>query len=141
MGKIYNFQTFAVIFILAGTYALVFSESGFLERARFQKKRIELERRLVDLKAENEDLVAAYEFYRKGGLTKSDVMKAGYIEKGEKLIFFKGAKDDSRPRDLPGETSDAPGITMREARIMWIILSIVIFLFYLSRKSVTSRAD
>ncbi len=141
MGKIYNIRTFALVFILFGIYALLFSESGLLERISLQRKKADLEKKLGMLKYENDELTAAYELYRKGGLKKNDIMKAGYVGKGEKVIFFKGGGEVGTDKGLPEAQYERNSIPLRDIRIIWAVVSLIVLIFYFSRKSVPAGAD
>jgi cell division protein FtsB len=139
LKKVLNFKLILLLFFLSGVYIILFSESGYLERRKHREKINELEKRVMDLKDENVRLNRLYEFYRKGGLTEEDLLRAGYVKKGEKVIFIKGKLpvNEARKKREPGEENP---VSIGNLRIAWIFISAVVFIIYLySRTGVTGE--
>ena len=133
MSKVYNYKLFILLFALSSIYAFVFSNSGFLERAKFKRNQKKLEKRTGVLRDENIRLKKLHRFYLDGGQLKSDVLEHGYIEKGNKYIFFKGPEIFNNKRTLKQSyTEEKKQVPLQYLRIIWVIFSILVLLFFLS---------
>ncbi len=138
MKRVLNFKLLLLLFLLSGVYITLFSESGYLERRIHRKKIGELEKRVSDLKNENTRLSSLYEFYREGGLTEEDLLKAGYVKKGEKIIFFKGKLPQNEATRKTDRESEKP-VSVKNLRIVWIFISAVVLIIFFFQRSGTTE--
>ncbi len=139
MKKILNFKLILLLFLLSGVYITLFSESGYLERRKHGEKISELKKRVADLKNENTRLKRLSEFYREGGLTEEDLLRAGYVKKGEKVIFVKGKLPGNDGLKKP-DPDDESFISMGNLRIAWIFISaLVLIVYFYSRTGMTGE--
>jgi cell division protein FtsB len=139
LKKVLNFKLILLLFFLSGVYISLFSESGYLERIKHGEKISELEKRVLDLKDENIRLNRLYKFYREGGLTEEDLLKAGYVKKGEKVIFIKGKLPVNEELKKP-ELDDESLISIGNLRITWVFISaLVLFIYFYSYAGMTEE--
>ncbi len=127
-GNRYSF--FLLFFVLFAVYCFIFGDSGILERRRLDDDKKILDQRIDNLKDENAGLDDLYQRYKKGEFKKEEAVKAGYIEKGEKLVFF---KNEEKERQGPKEKTvkdDGFDVDLSHLRILWVVISVMILLIY-----------
>ena len=129
-----NVSAVILLFVLSGVYLFVFSESGILERISLENKKLELLERIDILRTEKKTLKKNLDDYRKGVRPDSDVLHAGYISPGDKLVVL---RDDKGHRDR--ETAQARAdktktVEMGHYRLIWIVISILVFILFISKK-------
>ncbi len=130
LKRVYNLKVFFLVFILAGIYVFILGDSGLLVRIDLEKESIRLKQKIRALKKENRQLINNYQFYRKGGLTEKDLLKAGFVKKSDKLIFLKGFREIRRSQPVI-ERGEAPYIlSLENFRIIWVVFSILMVLLF-----------
>lgn len=125
-----------LVAVLVSIYCFVFGESGVLERFGIEKKHDIIEKRINKLKFENSLLVKSLKEYKEGTISKEDFIRSGYVESGEKIIFFHGSVSSrDMHADSQRESVSSAVVDTRHLRILWIVISIlVIVLFYIKIK-------
>jgi hypothetical protein len=119
--------------VLSAVYVFVFGESGVLERASYLKKKEGLAAGIARLEAKKKELSAVYDAYRRGEQTDSDMMKSGYVIRGDRLLYLKGLEGPHS-----GETEQAgllgpEKVEISHLRVIWIIVSSLLVLLYYTR--------
>ena len=130
-----RFLFFFLLIILTGVYFFIFGDSGLIERIRLQEEKDALTKRIENQNKEAARLRKLYEGYKNGDFNKEEAVKAGYIDKGEKLIFFDESKKDKQKKIEVSENEEKDRIDIMHLRILWVVVSMMIILFYLGRKS------
>jgi hypothetical protein len=113
----------AVLFFLAGVYLFVFSESGALERKRYEEKHSVIMEKIEALKSENSRLEAAAGRRDTVVISDEDLARAGYVKKGSKLIFNKAAAAAKGAGYLPSADQESGVIAISHLRVVWIVIS------------------
>ena len=126
-----RFRIILLIFILFSVYTFIFSESGLLERMRLNSRYLELQNRIVSLKKSNEDLGQICSRYRAGEYTEREFVNSGLIYNGSKVIVFGDSYALNNP--LPYEIDNNFELDPSHLRIIWIIISLMILIYYLNR--------
>ncbi|HOO73442.1 MAG TPA: hypothetical protein PK926_16905 [Spirochaetota bacterium] len=129
-----RFSSIVLLCVLSGIYLFVFSEGGVLERINLQRKNDGLLSGIRSLNEEKKRLESTLRDYEKGGKTGEDVLSAGFIRSGDQVVFLRNA--------VPGtgtaakEKKDEASFTfeMIHYRILWVVLSLLIFFFHYSRR-------
>jgi len=132
-------KTFVIVFILSAIYVFVFGESGLLERLKLEENKQIVLGRIESLKSENKELKKLYGEYRSGRLTDADLLKSGFVKKGNRIVILKGVRDGELSPEEPGVSSATP-IEISHYRIIWIVVSMLILLLYFSRQYRTEEA-
>jgi len=124
----------AVIGVLFGVYCFVLGESGILERLRLEDEKRVIAARIVRLEEEHRTLQELYETYRRGGSSRDDAVRAGFIGAAEKIIFLRHVPGGTAAQGTPG-VSRRLSIELRHLRILWALVSVtVIALFFLKKR-------
>ena len=113
------------VFILSSIYILLLSESGFLERLRLNNKINIVEKKVQELKRENESLKLLLERQEKGYLSKDDLLLSGQISDGEKAVFIKHRSYETESNST-AENEQTRIMDITIFRIAWILFSIFI---------------
>jgi hypothetical protein len=103
-------------------YVFILSKSGLLERLKLEEGKGRIVSHIENLKSENDMLRGRLETYRKGNYPDGDLLDAGYLRPGGKVVYFKGLKKlPRREREAPSEA----GIygVLQYLRIAWIAFS------------------
>jgi len=126
-----RFRIIFLIFVLSSVYTFVFSESGFLERMMLKARQMELQQNLAALKKSNEELKELSSRYRAGIYTEKDIINSGLIYSGSKVVVF---KENYKSEKLFSEDiSDNFQLDPSHLRIIWIIISLMILIYYINR--------
>ncbi len=125
-----RYSLFLVSFVLVAIYAFVFGDSGILERRRLDNEKTDLDQRIDNLKEENSRLGKLHEQYKNGEFLKEEAVKAGYIEKGEKLLFFKKQDKETQQKSEKSQVDDEFNVDLSHLRILWVVISVMIILIY-----------
>jgi len=128
-----KFGTFLLVFFLFSIYIFVFSESGILERIKLNNKFDLLNKRITDLKYENMELNESVQNNSAGNYSDSDILRSGYTGKGGNVLIFKGVPEEKKP-DLVID-KDSFNFNYDHLRIIWIIISVMIIIIFLTRKN------
>ncbi|HSV96524.1 MAG TPA: hypothetical protein VLM75_06250 [Spirochaetota bacterium] len=118
---------------LCAVYAFVFGESGLIERARFVRERESLQVRIEALGDENAALQRLYEKHKSGRLLREEAHRAGFIENGGKVVFFRHGDGTATGGMKKAETPDGRTIETSHLRILWIVVSMLALLYYFAR--------
>lgn len=130
-----RFSLLIMLFILFGIYCFIFGESGWLERMKLIKSKEQINERINRLEDENRELTELYKRYESGSSLKEEAVKAGYINEGEKLLFFKGIEVEVKKSNNRLDKNEGYNIDIDHFRILWIVISTMAILFYFSRRS------
>jgi hypothetical protein len=132
LAKNLSLKAFFLIFILSGMYVFIFGESGLLERISLAQHRQELLQHIDTLKAENKELSERLKLYQKGGIPADDFINSGYISDKSKVVIL---KQNSRPTESLSNPLPAQDPSLvKHLRIIWVVISVLIILFYFSRQ-------
>jgi len=126
-----RFRIILLIFILFSVYTFIFSESGLLERMRLSSRYLELNQNITLLKKSNAELEQICSRYRAGNYSEREIVNSGLILNGSKVIVFGDsyAAKNTFPYDLNNNFELDPS----HLRIIWIIISIMILMYYVNR--------
>lgn len=126
-----RFRIILLIFILFSVYTFVFSESGVLERMRLSSKYQELQLHLSSLKKSNEELRLLCSRYRAGEYSEQDLISSGLIYSGSKVVVFN--ENYSSKSQIPDDLNNDFQLDPSHLRIIWIIISLMILIYYVNR--------
>lgn len=129
-----NLILVGIFFFLTGVYIFVFSESGVLERIKFDEKRSEIISRIESLKEDNRKLEAASGGSGSDRISDEDLARYGYIKKGSKLIFNKISPERTAEKFPSGGDDERGGIEISHLRIIWIVISSLIVLLLIGSR-------
>ena len=118
------------MFALFAVYCFIFGESGILERQRLADDRVDLENRIKKLEKDNTDLSNLHERYKNGEFLKDEAAKSGYINEGEKFLFFKKASGKSAEIPASKLQDEKFSVNTAHLRILWVVISLMILLIY-----------
>ena len=126
-----------LLFVLSGIYFFVFGESGFLERMHLADEQKRMSNSLGSLEAENSELRDEYDdvMSKDGDKSYQEAVKSGFISKGKKYLFFKGGDDEKEISSVRSPDETDYSVEAAHLRILWIVASIMILLFYFGRRS------
>ncbi len=98
---------------------------------RLSSKYQELQLHLSSLKKSNEELSALCSRYRAGEYSEQDLVSSGLIYSGSKVVVFNGNYNSKSqiPEDLNNDFQLDPS----HLRIIWIIISLMIIIYYVNR--------
>ena len=124
-------KLFLIILVLAlfSVYCFVFGDSGLIMRVHLEDKKDSLERRIENLKVENEQLRGVWKRYRNGDYLVTESLKAGLIAPDEKVLYVRGLEEKEFSRSTVTAGSDEMDILT--LRIIWWIISVLVVLFYI----------
>ncbi len=125
-----RYSFFILIFVLFAIYLFVFGDSGILERRRLGKDKEELTSRINNLEEENNILQNKYKRYKDGEFYKEEAGKSGYINSGEKLLFFKGGEQEKKKSIVKDDADEKYTVDVAHLRILWIVVSVMFMLIY-----------
>ncbi len=133
-----------MVFVLFSIYCFVFGDNGILERNQLVKSKNEIKNNIAELTKENNNLQNEHaivsnnrtngEFYRK------EASKSGFIAGNEKYIFFKSGKNE-KIKNGPIDKEDKYPVNISHLRILWIVISVIITLFYFWHKNRERKID
>lgn len=126
-----RFRIILLIFILFSVYTFIFSESGLLERMRLNSRYLELQHEISLLKKSNEELKELCSGYREGNYSEAEIISSGLIYSGSKVVVFN--ENYSSPRPLPDDLNNNFELDPSHLRIIWIIISLMILIYYVHR--------
>lgn len=125
---------FLIIAGCAAVYLFVLSDSGLLERARLRRQREALAQRIGRAEERHNELQRLIERYRRGELMGEEAHRAGFLAPGEKMVFAPGAGDSQQdPRKVSQEKAERASM-IGAARIIWLVASGILVLFYFTRR-------
>lgn len=123
-----------LIFILFSIYCFVFGDNGILERNQLVKSKNEIENNIAGLSKENSNLQNEFSVISNGqtngNFYKKEASKSGFIKDGEKYIFFKNSGKSEKIKTEASNKEDKYPVEMSHLRILWIVISIIVTLFY-----------
>lgn len=131
LAKKDKFKSFIFLFILFSVYVFVFSESGILERMKLNKDYKTLAQRIATLESDNAAISDNLKQYSEGLYRDKDVIASGYVNNGGKVICFNepaSGVTDAEPKN------NEFYIELSHLRVIWIIFSIVLMVYYYTRK-------
>ncbi len=123
---------FILVFFLSGVYIFFFSESGLLERKKYELGRESLEHRIENLSIENDRLRALLSRYKKGELTDDDLLNSGYLPENSRVLILEGIEKDKKNKDIPSQGAATYSDT-HHLKILWIVFSLFSVIVYLTR--------
>ncbi len=128
MDKKEKFKTFLLIFVLAGIYIFVFSESGILERRELNKKYDLLSDKIDQINLNSSQLSKECEKYRSGIYNSHDISGSGFVYRTGKLLYI----NDTGKEEVPGNLINTENflISLEHLRIIWILISVMILSWY-----------
>ena len=118
---------------LSGVYFFVLGDSGIIERFRLMDEKQIVKARIQRREILNENLKLLHNKYRKGEYTREDVLKAGYIAPGERVVFIKNFPNDEKNTE-PFVRSGRVYVELRHLRILFAIVSLTILILLLIRE-------
>lgn len=133
MVKKDKFRTFLLIFFLFSIYIFIFSESGILERIKLNNKFELLNKRISDLRDENIELNNSVNSYSKGNYSDLDILRSGYTGKEGNVLLFRGLPEEKRTEYKVDQ--EILYFNYDHLRIIWIIISVMIIIIFLTGKS------
>lgn len=119
--------------ILLVLYCFLLSDSGLVARIQLDNDREHVQTRIQNLGEQRKELTKLMGQYRRGEFLREEALKSGYISSNERFLIFKGADNDLSKSHAPRE-SQAYDIELVHLKILWIILSLIILMFYIIRK-------
>jgi cell division protein FtsB len=125
-----RYSIIILLFALFAVYCFVFGESGILERQRLAGDRVDLENRIKKLEKENAALADQTERTKKGEFLKDEAVKSGYINEGEKVLFFRKAAGKSEEIPASKLHDEKFSVNTAHLRILWVVISLMILLIY-----------
>lgn len=128
-----KFGTFLLIFFLFSIYIFIFSESGILERIKLNNKFELLNKRISDLKNENIELNKSVKSYSEGNYSDLDILRSGYTGMDGSVLLFKGVPEEKKTESIIDK--DILYFNYDHLRIIWIIISVMIIIIFLTRKN------
>lgn len=131
---------FILIFFLSGIYVFIFGESGLLERLVLEKKRAGFIENIADLKEENKRLRELLNRYSEGRLSEKDILDSGFTAGDERILSLHGVKDQDDKVREPADVLEST-VRLSHVRIIWVVVSMLILLFYFSRKEKREEAE
>ncbi len=129
-----RFNTFLLVFFLFSIYIFVFSESGILERIKLNNRFDILDKRIGVLKQENSELNKLYENYAISKYSNLDIVRSGYTYHNGKILLFAEHGKEAKAGDLIIK-EDLLNFNYSHLRIIWLIISLMIIIIYLTRKT------
>lgn len=131
-----------LLFVLFGIYSFIFGDSGLLERIRIHDEQKRVTGRISSLNKENKLLSDEYrdilDNNTKDGILKKEAVRSGYMERDDKLLFFKRSTAKEKPAAGNSEKKDEYTVDIMHLRILWLVASVMIILFYFGRKNAAS---
>lgn len=124
-----NFTLFLIVLFLSGVYLFIFSESGALERKRYNEKRNEILSNIDNVRAEKKKL----ELESKNGLNNvsdGELFRSGYIRDGSKVLFIDPG-GEGKPGIVEAIFEDDIGVDVTHLRVVWIVISSLVLLLYM----------
>jgi hypothetical protein len=112
-------------------YTFIFSESGLLERMKLSSRYLELQQKIVQLKKSNVELEQICSRYREGDYSEREIVSSGLIYSGSKVIVF--GDNYALKNPIPDDSPDNFELDPSHMRIIWIIISLMILIYYLNR--------
>ncbi|MCP4137985.1 MAG: hypothetical protein GY754_43885 [bacterium] len=135
MGKLEGFKTFALVFALFGIYLFIFSESGILKRKKLERNSLVLQQRIAALNKYKAELESVHQRLVNGEYREYDILKSGFLPAGERAVFFQGMESRHGTVQKTGKGDESYTLELAQLRILWIVLSILILLFYFTRRT------
>ena len=129
-----RFSSIVLLCVLSGIYLFVFSGSGVLERINLQRKNDGLVNGIKSINEEKKRLESTLLDYEKGGKTGDDVLNAGFIRSGDQGVFLRNAVPGTSPAAKEKKDEASFTFEMIHYRILWVVLSLLIFFFHYSRR-------
>lgn len=129
-----RFNTFLLVFFLFSIYIFVFSESGILERIKLNNRFDILDKRIGVLKQENSELNKLYENYAISKYSNLDIVRSGYTYYNGKILLFAEHGKEAKAGDHIIK-EDLLNFNYSHLRIIWLIISSMIIIIYLTRKT------
>ncbi len=129
-----RFNTFLLVFFLFSIYIFVFSESGILERIKLNNRFDILDKRIGVLKQENSELNKLYENYAISKYSNLDIVRSGYTYYNGKILLFAEYGKEAKAGDHIIK-EDLLNFNYSHLRIIWLIISSMIIIIYLTRKT------
>lgn len=126
-----RFRTILLIFILFSVYTFIFSESGLLERMRLNSRYLELQNSIATLKKSNVELEQICSRYRAGDYSEREIIDSGLIYNDSRVIVFGDSYAFKTP--LPYDLNNNFELDPSHLRIIWIIISLMILIYYINR--------
>ena len=96
-----------------------------------KEKYNQLHSSLLSLKNSNEDLKKTCDNYRAGVYSENDIINSGLIYNGSKIVVFN--KNYNFKPGLKDDESGILKINPAHMRIIWLIISVMILLYYINR--------
>ena len=94
-----------------------------------------LRQRISGLEQENRDLEAGMDKYSAGDYSDRDIVAAGYVTNGGKIIQFQGNMEGAASvAERPGEKNRFE-LELSHLRIIWILFSFVIAVYYFKKRN------
>jgi len=94
-----------------------------------------MQKRIESLREDQKKLHAELDGYRKGGQKYDDVLNSGFIRPGDRMFFFRGGEPERGKAPDQEKAPEDFTFELSHMRIVWIIVSILVVLFYISRRS------
>lgn len=126
-----RFRVILLIFILFSVYTFIFSESGLLERMRLNARYRELQQNILQLKKSNTELEQICSRYRAGDYSDREIVNSGLIYQSSKVIVF--GDSYALNNTFPDELNNNFELDPSHLRIIWIIISLMILIYYVNR--------
>ena len=73
-----------------------------------------------------------------GELNESDLLRSGFIVKGDRLIFIRKIKNKNDSNSNKEEDVNIDYIQLTHLRVIWLVISILIFLLYYGKRIKTA---
>ena len=126
MDRILRPGLFILLFVIAGVYAFVFSESGILVRGELEKGRKQLVDTIDFLKRDNARMGQTVDGYSRGDYPPEILTGRGFVKPGDVVVHVKGSGGDAVRGDEKTGTD-----YLFISRVAWVVISLFSILVYL----------
>jgi len=134
-----KFRVFLLVIFLSGIYIFFLGDSGIIKRLSLLEKLAGIERKIDILKSDNQFLAQEIQGLKKSNFSTQDLLDNGFIGPDEKVLIDPnqiGKITLPKKKHLVLVGSKSLGyfnLELKHLRILWIVFSVFLVLWYLSR--------